>query len=428
MEIEMQTYTSDKLRERYFGFTHKSGLRVYVFPKKMSASYALFATRYGSLENSFKLATDAGFTTVPAGIAHFLEHKMFENEDGTDTFERFGKTGANANAFTSFDKTAYLFSSTDNFYPSLEILLDFVTHPYFTPETVQKEQGIIAQEIRMYEDNPDTRLYYETLRAMYEKNDVRIEIAGTVESISEITADLLYKCYYTFYNLHNMVLCVCGDVDADRVRHVLDKVLTEAPRQEIVRRYYEEKKTVFKPRTEMHMQVARPQFAIGVKDGDIPSDPLAFAKKDFGMKILNEILFGSSTAFYNDMYERGILNSKFACEYDSAKTFAYDYISGETDDPDAFFAAFKQYIEDCKQKPIDEDAFLRAKRSVYADFVRLFDSTEDIASELVFNALLDVDLFDNIGVIDAIDASYVEKLLHDCFCEAYFSLSIVSPF
>ena len=174
----------------------------------MSTSYALFATRYGSLENSFKLASEADFTTVPEGIAHFLEHKMFENEDGTDTFERFGKTGAYANAFTSFDKTAYLFSSTDNFYPSLEILLDFVTHPYFTPETVQKEQGIIAQEIRMYEDNPDTRLYYETLRAMYEKNDVRIEIAGTVETIAGITSDLLYKCYNTFYNLRNMVLCV----------------------------------------------------------------------------------------------------------------------------------------------------------------------------------------------------------------------------
>lgn len=199
--MEFTEYKCDKLKESYVGFTHSSGLRVYVFPKKMSSSYALIATKYGSLENSFKLSTDAEFTTVPEGIAHFLEHKMFENEDGVDTFERFGKTGANANAFTSFDKTAYLFSSTDNFYPSLEILLDFVTHPYFTPETVQKEQGIIAQEIRMYEDNPDTRLYYELLRAMYEKNEVHTEIAGTVESISQITAELLYKCYNTFYKI-----------------------------------------------------------------------------------------------------------------------------------------------------------------------------------------------------------------------------------
>ena len=208
---------------------------------------------------------------------------------------------------------------------------------------------------------------------------------------------------------------------------VLDKVLTEAPAQEIIRRYREEGKAVYKPHTEMHMQVARPQFAIGVKDSDIPTNPLDFAKKDFGMKILNEILFGSSTAFYNDMYERGVLNSKFACEYDSAKTFAYDYISGETDDPEVFFEAFKRYIEDCKQKPLDNDAFVRAKRSVYADFVRLFDSTEDIASELIFNALLDIDLFDNVDVIDGIDKTYIEKLLHDCFREEYYALSVVSP-
>lgn len=426
--MTVQEYTSEKLHERYYGFTHKSGLRVYVFPKKMSASYALFATRYGSLENSFKLEGELSFTTVPEGIAHFLEHKMFENEDGTDTFELFGKTGASANAFTSFDKTAYLFSSTENFYPSLEILLNFVTHPYFTPATVKKEQGIIAQEIRMYEDSPSTRLYYEALRAMYEKNDVRVEIAGTVESISEITADLLYQCHRTFYNLRNMVLCVCGEVDVPHVERVLNKVLTTvAPKQKILRRYHEEAATVYKPRTEIKMQVSRPLFAIGIKDSDIPAEPLAMAKKDFGMKILNEILFGSSTDFYNDMYTRGILNSKFATEYDSAKTFAYNYISGETDDPDAFFATFKAYIDSIKQKPIDTEAFLRAKRSVYADFVRLFDSTEEIACELVFNALLDIDLFDNVAVIDEIDPPYIEKLLHDCFDEAYYTLSVVSP-
>lgn len=425
--MEFTEYKCDKLKESYVGFTHSSGLRVYVFPKKMSSSYALIATKYGSLENSFKLSTDAEFTTVPEGIAHFLEHKMFENEDGVDTFERFGKTGANANAFTSFDKTAYLFSSTDNFYPSLEILLDFVTHPYFTPETVQKEQGIIAQEIRMYEDNPDTRLYYELLRAMYEKNEVHTEIAGTVESISQITAELLYKCYNTFYNLHNMILCVCGDVETERVVRVLNKVLRPAPKQEIIRRYPEDGAAVFKHRTEIRMQVARPQFAIGVKDSDIPKDPQEFAKRDFGMKILNELLFGTSTAFYNEMYERGILNAKFSCEYDSARTFAYNYYTGETDDPDAFFEIFKYYIVEMQGKPVDPDAFLRAKRKVYADFVRLFDSTEDIASELIFNALLDVDLFDNIRLIDEIDEEYVEKLLHDCFKEDFYALSVVSP-
>lgn len=425
--METKVYTNEKLGETYSEFVHASGLTVYVFPKKMSTSYALFATKYGSLENVFKLSTDAEFTTVPAGIAHFLEHKMFENEDGVDTFELFGKTGASANAYTSFDKTAYLFSSTDNFYESLAILIDFVTHPYFTKETVDKEQGIIAQEIQMYEDNPNTRVYYELMRAMYEKHDVRTEIAGSVASIREITAELLYKCYHTFYNLHNMVLCVCGDVELMRVKAVLDKALKAAPKQEIVCKYQEEKAEVFQSRTEIKMQIARPQFAIGVKDVAIPAEPHAFAKKDFGMRILNEILFSSSTDFYNDMYEKGILNSQFSCEYDSADSFAYNYYSGETDDPDAFFTILKNYIAECQSKPISEDAFQRAKRVIYADFIRLFDSTDEIANELVSYAFLDIPLFDNLAVLDSLDKEYVEGLLRDCFKEEFYALSVISP-
>ena len=425
--MEIKQHTNGRLGESYSEFVHASGLTVYVFPKSMSTSYALFATKYGSLENVFQLSTDAEYTTVPAGIAHFLEHKMFENANGVDTFELFGQTGASANAYTSFDKTAYLFSSTDNFYESLSILLDFVTHPYFTEETVAKEQGIIAQEIQMYEDNPNTRVYYELMRAMYAKHDVRTEIAGSVESIAEITADLLYKCYNTFYNLHNMVLCVCGDVELTKVQEVLDAVLQPAPVQEIIRKYPVENAEVFKARTETKMQISRPQFAIGVKDVAIPTDPSAFSKKDFGMRILNEILFSSSTDFYNEMYEKGILNSQFSCEYDSAESFAYNYYSGETDNPDAFFAILKQYIRDCQSKSIDEDAFQRAKRVVYADFIRLFDSTDEIANELVSYAFLDMPLFDNLAILDSIDKAYVEELLRDSFQDAFYSLSVISP-
>ncbi|MBQ8836725.1 MAG: insulinase family protein [Clostridia bacterium] len=425
--MDIKVYESEKLCEKYFGFTHSSGLKVYVFPKNLRTSYALFATKYGSLENCFKLASDNEFVTVPAGIAHFLEHKMFENEDGKDTFELFGKTGASANAYTSFDKTAYLFSSTDNFYESLEILLDFVTHPYFTPETVAKEQGIIAQEIQMYEDNPNTRVYYELMRALYKNNDVRTEIAGSVESIADITADLLYKCYNTFYNLNNMVLCVCGDVDVDSVACVLDKTLKKAPAFNVVRSYKEEDAAVFKKRTQTEMQVARPQFAIGVKDIDIPSDPRVFAKKDFGMRILNEILFSSSTDFFSDMYEKGILNSQFSCEYDLASSFAYCYYSGETDNPDEFYEILKNYIKECQSKPVDKDAFMRAKRTVYADFVRLFDSTDEIANELVAYALSDIDLFDNVEILDSIDCEYIDELLQKQFKDEYFALSVISP-
>lgn len=418
---------NSKINEKYFVFTHKSGLRVYVYPKNMSSSYTLFATKYGSLENVFKLADDAEFTTVPAGIAHFLEHKMFENEDGIDTFERFGKTGASANAFTSFDRTAYLFSSTENFYPSLEILLDFVTHPYFTKETVAKEQGIIAQEIQMYEDRPESRVYYELMRALYKKHDVRIEIAGSVDSIQNITADLLYKCYRTFYNLHNMALCVCGDVEPDKVCAVLDRVLQDAPLQEVVCKYAAEDATVNLPYAEIHMEVSKPLFAIGVKDTDIPKDPRAFLKKDYGMQILNEMLFSSSTDFYCDLYEKGVLNNKFSAEYDTSPSFAYQYYSGETDDPQSFFETFKTYIKQMQKGHLDKDAFLRAKRVVYAEFVRLFDSTEDIANALISNVFAGTELLENVDIIDSIDLDFVESLLRDAFKEEYYALSVVLP-
>jgi predicted Zn-dependent peptidase len=192
-----------------------NGLNVIVIPKKdFKAKFAVYATKYGSVNNKFSFA---GKTyTVPAGIAHFLEHKMFEKEYG-DAFVKYSALGANANAFTSFDKTAYLFSCTDNFYESLEVLTEIVNVPYFTPQSVEKEQGIIGQEIQMGLDNPGNMVFYNLLKCLYKNHPIREEIAGSVESISEITADLLYSCYNAFYNPANMVLCVCGDIDENKV-------------------------------------------------------------------------------------------------------------------------------------------------------------------------------------------------------------------
>ena len=284
-----------QINEKYYYFKHKSGLDVYVVPKELGTYYALFGTKYGSIDRTFKKEGDKDFITVPDGIAHFLEHKLFENEDGVDTFARYAEYGASANAYTSSDKTAYLFSCTENFESSLEILLDFVSHPYFTKETVEKEQGIIGQEIRMYDDHPGARLEKGLLQAMYEKNKMRIDIAGTTESIAEITADTLYKCYYTFYNLNNMALAVCGDVDTDKVMEICDKILTEAPVQTIIRDYEDadEKPQVYKKRSVCELSVSKPIFSIGIKDLDISSDPKMRMKKSYGMNILNEILFSS---------------------------------------------------------------------------------------------------------------------------------------
>ena len=215
--MSLQTITGKRVGDTYYKLEHPSGLTVFIYPKENSNStYAVFGTKYGSVDNQFRRSDEDTVHTVPEGIAHFLEHKLFESEDG-DAFARYAKTGASANAYTSFDMTCYLFSCTENVEASLEILLDFVQSPYFTEQTVQKEQGIIGQEIRMYDDDPQWRVMFNLLGALYHTHPVKIDIAGTVESISHITPELLYQCYHTFYDLHNMALCVAGNIDKETV-------------------------------------------------------------------------------------------------------------------------------------------------------------------------------------------------------------------
>ena len=374
------------LDEKYFTFTHKSGLEVFVFPKKMTNSYAIFATRYGAVDNKFKHVTDNEYTVVPDGIAHFLEHKMFECEDGVDAFERYAKTGANANAFTGNNLTGYIFSCTENFYESLEILLDFVTHPYFTEQTVSKEQGIIGQEIKMYEDHPGVRMHRELMKALYKKNKMRVDIAGTVESIAEITAETLYKCYNIFYNLRNMTLCVCGDVDPNMVESICDKVLKEAEPFTIVRdpENDDEPREVYKKRTVCKLDVSKPLFSIGIKDMDIPKEAKERTKKAYGTEILDEILFSQSSEFYNTLYSQNLIAQDLSSGCEIGKDYSFNVISSESSDPDKVYNMFLDYIEETKRNGLDKEAFELSKRTVYASNIKSFDSVEDIGNNFIF--------------------------------------------
>ena len=417
------------LNEKHYSFKHKSGLEVFVFPKEMTTSYAIFATRYGAIDNKFKLDSDAEYTRVPDGIAHFLEHKLFECEDGTDAFELFAKTGASANAYTSNTMTGYLFSCTDGFYESLEFLLDFVTHPYFTEKTVQKEQGIIAQEIRMYDDNPGARLHKELMNALYKNNKINIDVAGTVESISEITAEILYKCYNTFYNLNNMTLAICGNVDASQVEAVCDKVLTKAPPVTVIRdsEDEDEPRAVNKRRAYCKLDVSKPIFAIGIKDVDIPADPLERVKKAYATEILDEILFSQSSEFYNELYAQNLIAQDLSSGCEITKHFSFNVISSESSDPELVYDKFVSYIENVKANGLDKEAFELSKRTVYASNIKSFDSTEDIANNFIFNHFDGADLLDTPQIIDSIDIEYVTELLKKSFKEEYYAMSVVEP-
>lgn len=415
-----------QLQESYHRISHPSGLTVLLYPMPgFSSAYALFGTRYGSIDTTFKTKNDEDFITVPEGVAHFLEHKLFESEDGTDAFERFAATGASSNAFTSFDRTCYEFTCTDRFGESLEILLDFVQHPYFTEQTVQKEQGIIGQEIRMLQDRSGWQVMFNLLRAMYHNHPVRIDIGGTVESIAEIDANLLYRCYHTFYNLNNMVLAVAGNFDVDAALAVIDRGVQESVDPEIEHKTPEEPETVLQAFIEERQEVAVPEFQIGFKE--LPLDGMNLVEAVAYREILVELIAGEDTDFYRSLYDQGLINSSFGAELFSGPGYFADIFAGESKDPVKAYEAMKQELLRVKKTPFSEKQFETAKKAVYGRYVRLFNNVEEVASALISAHLLGVDVYDSIDSIAKADYAKAVEWLQASFDGNRSALSVIWP-
>ena len=427
--IEKQIFESPLLFEGYEKFTHPSGLDIYVFPKKLTTTYAVFGVKYGSIHNSFVLA-DGKTVTVPDGIAHFLEHKLFTNEDGSDSFEKFSEYGADANAYTSFNRTAYLFSCTENFEESLAELIRFVTHPYFTDKSVASEVGIIAEEIKMYDDNPSDRCFYGMLEGMYEKHSIRRNICGSVESISKITPKTLYDCYNTFYNLHNMALIVCGDVDSDTVLQIANAKLPEStpPFSAVtVDENKNESPRAFKNYVEQKMQVSKPIFNIGFKDVDIPSDPELRQKKDAIMAILDEMIFSRAGRLYNSLFEKDLISPNMSYGYTIAQSSAYNSIAGESYEPQKVLDEIFEYLASIEKEGLSYDDFLRGKRVMYAEFVKSFDSTDSIANNLLSFLCEDTELLSYADIVESVTFDDVQELFKTAFDPQSVTLSVVLP-
>ena len=415
-----------RIGEKYYYMKHRSGLDIYVIPKKLTSAYALFCTRYGAVDNCFRLAGEESFTRVPDGIAHYLEHKMFENEDGVDTFSRFAAYGASANAFTSMNVTAYLFKCTENFEKNLEILLDYVTHPYFTPENVEKERGIIGQEIRGREDWPEVVQYMNLLRALYEKSQAKIRVAGTVESIAEIDAETLYKCYEVFYNLSNMFLCVSGDVTPEEVLAVADKMLPVQEVKKIERCYDREGREPVKKYVEENFEVAKPMFLLGFKDAFFSPDPRENQKRRIAMQLITETLFGYSSEFAVDVYESGLIDELDADYSTVGEAGSFFLFGGESDEVDTALAKFTEYMESVKKNGLDAESFERARKLKYASFVRSFEST-GIAETFAMSLIKDADWFDTGDIIAEITLDEANALVRELFDEKYYAVSVINP-
>ncbi|MCQ2462608.1 MAG: insulinase family protein [Clostridia bacterium] len=420
--MKINEIKSELLGESYFEIEHDSGLRIFVLSKPgYSSSYALFGTDFGSVDTCFRLKGEEDYVTVPEGIAHFLEHKLFESEE-LDAFALFSKTGASANAFTSFCQTCYLFSCCDNFDESLEILLNFVKQPYFTEQTVQKEQGIIGQEIQMYRDDPEWQVLFNLLRAIYKNNPVRIDIAGTKESISEITAELLYKCYNTFYNFSNMALAVVGDVTVEQICAIADKCLKKEEPVEFEKVVPDEPDEPVCNYIEKDMKVNTKKFAIGFKEKACKTGD---AKHIAAMNILLNIICGKTSGLYHSMLDSGLINHTFYTEYFTGRGFSIPLFGGESDNPRKVLELIKEETEKLKKEGIKEDDFSLSKKLLYGAEIKGFNDTDDIARQLISNYFDKCSLYSYMEAYSKISTDDVYEVLLSSFDKNKACLSVI---
>lgn len=428
--MELTKRTSPQTGESLYFAKHESGLEIFIMPRKdYTSTYAIFGTKYGSVDSKFIVPGETEVTEVPDGIAHYLEHKMFDQPDGTNVFDRFSRYGGNANAFTSFNVTAYLFSATDHIKENLEALMDYVQTPYFTEESVQKEQGIIGQEIRMYDDSGSWRVFFNLLGCLYQNHPVKKDIAGTVESISHITADYLYKCYHTFYNLSNMTIFITGDVDPKEIGDIIAaNVKNSKPFQEKIRKLYpQEPAAIAAPYAEQKLSVSAPLFMMGFKDTDTGYDGDRLMKKYLEVTILLKMLFGKGSSLYKSLYEDGLINETFATDYTAQPDYAYSSMEGESADPKAVFEAILKEMDRLRVEGLSQQDFERAKKVIWGDYIRTHNDVEEYAHAFLTMHMMGVDFFDYYSVYKTVTFEDVKKRFETHFKRENAALSVVYP-
>ncbi len=423
----MQITTFQQVNETLYQETLPNGLQVYLLPKQgFSKTYAVFTTRYGSIDSHFRLSSGEEIE-VPDGIAHFLEHKMFEKKD-RDVFKEFSRNGASYNAFTSFNRTAYLFSSTDKVEENLTILLDFVQEPYFSDQSVEKEKGIIGQEIQMYDDNPDWNVYMNLLKAMYQKHPIRVEITGTIDSIAKIKPKTLYDCYETFYHPSNMMLFVVGSFEPEGIMQLIrsnqaKKQFTPAPR--IQRIFPEEPVQLADPRVEVQLAVGLPKCLIGIKETRNGLTGEELLKREMTTKLVLDILFGNSSELFQKMYDNGLVTETFDFDYSNETDYGYSIIGGDTPDPDKLVETIKKEIKRFLETGINPDDFERSKRKKIGLFLRSLNSVEFIANQFTSYKFNGIDLFSVVPVLEKITLDDVNQRMKEHFRFDQMAVSIV---
>ncbi|WP_138414725.1 EF-P 5-aminopentanol modification-associated protein YfmH [Aquibacillus sediminis] len=420
----------EQLKETLYSETLDNGLRVFLLPKpEMAKTFGIFSTDYGSIDNHFVPIGENDFTQVPDGIAHFLEHKLFEKED-RDVFQDFTKRGASANAFTSFTKTAYLFSSTSEIKENVKTLLDFVQDPYFSEQSVEKEKGIIGQEIRMYDDQPDWRSFFGTIGSLYQNHPVQIDIAGTVESIDKITKDDLYTCYNTFYHPSNMTLFVAGNFDVEEMMALVkeNQAGKQFPEMSTIERSFpEEPNHVAKKKHVIEMPVSISKCMVGLKESMDHRDKEEFLRKDLLSDMILDHFFSKSGEFYQKLYEQDLIDTSFQSETHLEKNFGFSILGGNTSEPDRLADEITAMLLKLKDNPLSEQDFERMKRKKIGEFLRALNSLEFISNQFIHYNLLGIDLFDILPTIEALTTEQANQFIENWIDEDRIAVCQVLP-
>jgi len=425
----MEVIKYEHVEETLYRKILDNGLEVVVLHKPdFKKTYATFSTKYGSIDNHFSVG-DQPEIRVPDGIAHFLEHKMFEEPEGyDDVFTTFAKYGASANAYTSFDRTVYLFSATDHIQENVLALVDYVQRPYFTEENVNKEKGIIEQEINMYGDNPDWRVYYGLIEALYQKIPVRIDIAGTVESIYKIDKDTLYRCYETFYHPQNMLLFVVGHESPEKIISLVEenqKQKNFKPLGEINRYFEKEPNEVAEKRKIKHLPVSMPKVMMGFKEKEVNLSGEELVREEVITKLLLDIIFSSSSKLYQQLYDEKIIFDSFGFEYNCSPLYSFSVIGGDTPNPDLLVTKVSDAIKELQQKGIAETDFERVKRKKVGNYLRMLNSPEAIASEYTKFRFRQADMFNVLKYYQSCTIEDVNRRLKEHFDFDQLAISIV---
>ncbi|MCR5826500.1 MAG: insulinase family protein [Oscillospiraceae bacterium] len=414
-----------RIGETVLSETLDNGLRVAVVPKPgYRRRYAFFTTRYGGMDMRFRL--DGVWHDTPAGIAHYLEHKMFDTAEG-NALQTLSLNGAEPNAFTANAMTAYYFDCTERFAENLRILLSFVSVPYFTQESVDKERGIIAQEIRMTEDTPDWRVYKNLLGCLYRNNPARVPIAGTVESIQDITPETLYACHKAFYAPSNMLLCVVGDVDPEEVLALAREVLPAGRGAAIERDYgAAEPPEVYAPSVIYPMEIAQQQYLVGFKC-PAEADGEALFRQSLIGELACDLLFGESSPLYMRLYDEGLINSSFGGDFDQLPGAAYVFAGGEGKDPEAVARAIMDEAARLAREGVDADWYEQIRRANFGATLRSLNSFENIAVGMADACFRGYDAFRFPEVYDSITKADIEDFLRENIVEERRAMSVLVP-